>query len=71
MIQEIIALAIVFLTILYVLWRFYKNFISKKRIDNSVCAGCASANSCQIKDLKTNYKKKKEGCKTTENFKLQ
>lgn len=66
MIQNIIALVIVLSTILYVLWRFYKNFLSKIKTKNSICTGCASANSCQIKDLKTNRNKKKEGCKVDE-----
>lgn len=66
MTQEIITALIVITTVLYVVWRVYKNFFSKNRPSNPGCSSCPSVNDCKVKELKTSIDKKKEGCNEPE-----
>jgi len=62
MIQNILAASVVFITILYVIWRIYKLYITKNKDHMQGCNGCPSSSMCKIKELETAMEKKKEGC---------
>lgn len=69
MIQEILAFGVVMLALLYVGYILYRRYLAKGRQKNTPsdgCAGCPGATACTLKDLKTAYEKKKEGCNSPE-----
>jgi len=66
MIQEIMAITLVALAILYVLWRVYKSFSKKADAKKNACFACPSASGCALKELKSEIEKKNKGCSEPE-----
>jgi len=66
MTQEIIALLVFSGTVIYVLIRVIKLFRKGSKNNNIGCEACPSAQSCQLKELKENLEKKKQGCEHPE-----
>ncbi len=62
MTQDILTGIIVIGTVLYVIWRIYRIYISKNRKPLDGCSGCPSASGCKAKELKATMDKKNEGC---------
>lgn len=53
MIQNIIALTIVFATVGYIIFAVIKNLTEKKTTE---CSGCSGCTGCELKNLKTDKK---------------